>query len=224
MHNWLKQCAPWQIGLLVVGIWLTLVVMLVVLVINVMPPNVGSFGSPFIPSVYRDANGNATVTWLRDVWMIAIVCGFLTGRQSRKQKKYPQLIQTLIPLFTLWIAMVGLAQWYPLATQALPKSTAGILLLMMLSFLSIFPAGMVSAYVGLFRKGGRMIWAVFFIFLVQMLRQNLWIVNGKSHVGIAVLQTDPTRWEAWILMVLGAIVVAVFAFLSTKQDIIEKEF
>ncbi|WP_171025016.1 hypothetical protein [Lacticaseibacillus zeae] len=223
MHNWLKERTPWQIGLLVVGVWLTFAVILVALVIS-LTPNVGSFGGPFIPSVYRDANGNATVTWLSDVWIIAIICGFLTGRQYRNQKKSPHLIQTFIPLLTLWIAVVGLAQWYPLATQTFPKSTAGILLLMMLSFLSIFPAGIISAYVGLFKKGGRMIWAVFFIFLVQMLRPNLWIVNGESHVGIAMLHTDPTRWEAWVLMILGVIVVAVFAFLSTNDDIVKREF
>ena len=223
MHNWLKERTPWQIGLLVVGIWLTFAVILVALVIS-LTPNVGSFGGPFMPSVYRDANGKATVTWLSDVWIIAIICGFLTGRQYRNQKKRPHLIQTFIPILTLWIAVVGLAQWYPLATQTFPKSTAGILLLLMLSFLSIFPAGIISAYIGLFRKGSRWIWAVFFIFLMQMQRPYLWIVNGKSHVGMTLVNGDPVKWEAWILTVLGLIFVAFFAFMSTDPEIVKKEF
>ncbi|TLF35801.1 hypothetical protein FEI10_03120 [Lacticaseibacillus casei] len=113
------------------------------------------------------------------------------------------MIKTLIPLFSMWLILIALTQWHPLATQTFPKSTAGFFLVVMLSFLCIFPAGIMSAYIGLFRKGSRWIWAVFFIFLMQMQRPYLWIVNGKSHVGMTLMHGDPVKWEAWILTILA---------------------
>ncbi|OFR93412.1 hypothetical protein HMPREF2861_11360 [Lactobacillus sp. HMSC068F07] len=223
MHNWLKQRAPWQIGLLVVGCWLVLSLTFVTLLIS-MTPTGGITGGPFVPSVYRAANGDVTVTWLADVWIFAIVCGYLTGRQYRKRQQSRRLIRTLMPLLFMWVILIALTQWHPLATQTFPNSTAGFFLVVMLSFLCIFPAGIMSAYIGLFRKGSRWIWAVFFIFLMQMQRPYLWIVNGKSHVGMTLMHGDPVKWKAWILTVLGLIFVAFFAFMSTDPEIVKKEF
>ena len=48
MHNWLKQRAPWQIGLCVIGIWSLIAIVWVLLLVLLTPPN-GSTGGLLMP-------------------------------------------------------------------------------------------------------------------------------------------------------------------------------
>ncbi|GAV16927.1 hypothetical protein SILAB01_00812 [Lacticaseibacillus paracasei] len=102
MHNWLKQRAPWQIGLCVIGIWSLIAIVWVLLLVLLTPPN-GSTGGLLMPGVDHLANGSVTVQWLSYAWLISMLSGYLTGRQYRKQKLPPALPKTLIPLTIFWV-------------------------------------------------------------------------------------------------------------------------
>ena len=223
MHNWLKQRAPWQIGICVIGIWSLIAIVWVFLLVLLTPPN-GSTGGLLMPEVDHLANDSVTVQWLSYAWLISMLSGYLTGRQYRKQKLPPALPKTLIPLTTFWVIILLLAQWYPLSWLTKPHSLDGFLLLAMLSFVVIMPVGICAAYAGLFVNGSRYLTVIFLVLLLMTMHTNQLIVNGNSQFGMVMLNATPMRVQAWMLLVGSLIFSAVFAFLSTNPDIVKNNF
>lgn len=74
MHNWLKQRAPWQIGICVIGIWSLIAIVWVFLLVLLTPPN-GSTGGLLMPEVDHLANDSVTVQWLSYAWLISMLSG-----------------------------------------------------------------------------------------------------------------------------------------------------
>lgn len=221
MRTWFQHRTPLQLGLLLISGWTIFSILFVVLILAFTPAST-STGGLFIPSVYRLDNGVVTIDWSSYLWFFAALCGYLVGARFRRSKTSFSLTKAFTPLIVLWFLVVVLAQWYPLANLTHPHSMDGFLLLVILSFCWVMPAGSISLLVGLSAKGGRLTIMIWLISLIQSQIYRQLVVNGQSRWGIVMPHVGMVQVQAWLLGLLALIFTAFFGFLCTDPDITKR--